>query len=582
MQIIPEALVNVARKARDLPHGTRSDYYQEAAQSMGISVATLHRQLNKVAAPKQRKQRSDAGAIELSREEAMIISTLLVESIRKNRKQTSSIELAVERLRANNLIRAQSINPETGETWPLSISTISRALYHYQCHPKQVLQPQVAIALASKHPNHVWQVDASISAQFYLANDGLRALDPKLHYAGKPDNLEKIKRQRLWRYVITDHTSGTLYVEYVLGAESAENLCNVLINAMQKRQQEDPFHGVPMALMTDPGAAMTSSIFVNLCDALDINLIINKVGNARAKGQVEQAHNIVECNFESGLKLQPATSLAQINDQVWRWMRFFNATSRHTRTQQTRYSTWLRIQPEQLRLSPPVSVCRELANTKPEERVVNTMLRVSFRGSEYDVRNVPGTIVGESVLMTRNPWNDEATAKVIRIDSDGRKVHHIVSRVERGEFGFAVDAAIVGDNFKRHSETYAEQARKLMEQIATGTTSEEDAALARKAKVTPFSGAIDPHKHIADTPLPAALPRRGTVLNISIPTIEIAPLSHIEAAKILSHRLGGRWNVSTDLAWLRQEYPHGVPEEALNDIAQLLRQPLRVVNGEGA
>lgn len=115
----------------------------------------------------------------------------------------------------------------------------------YKLHPEQLLHDAPSVSLASKHPNHVWQVDASISTQYYLADDGARVMNPAEFYDGKPSNLKKIERQRLWRYVITDHTSGTIYLEYVLGAESSENLCNVLINAMQKRHDSDPFHGVP-------------------------------------------------------------------------------------------------------------------------------------------------------------------------------------------------------------------------------------------------------------------------------------------------------------------------------------------------
>lgn len=137
-------------------------------------------------------------------------------------------------------------------------------------------------------------------------------MDKAIYYAGKQQNLDKIKKQRLWRYVITDHTSGAIYLEYVLGAESSENLCNCLINAMQKRP-DNPFHGVPFIIMTDPGAAMTSASFRNLCDNLGIDLVINKVGNARAKGQVEQAHNLVERKLEGALKLQPVHSLVELN-----------------------------------------------------------------------------------------------------------------------------------------------------------------------------------------------------------------------------------------------------------------------------
>jgi hypothetical protein len=432
------------------------------------------------------------------------------------------------------------------------------------------------VSLASKHPNHVWQVDASISTQFYLADDGARDMNKAEFYDGKPANLKKIERQRLWRYVVTDHTSGTLYLEYVLGAESAENLCNVLINAMQKRHESDPFHGVPWMLMTDPGAAMTSGIFRNLCRAMSIDLIINQVGNARAKGQVEQAHNIVEREFESALKFQAANSLEQINTWAGQWMRYFNATSIHTRTLRTRFGVWQLIKQEQLRLAPSIEVCRELAVSTPEYRKVSNLLRVSFRGSQFDVSSVPDVMVGEKLLITRNCWRDQDAAIAVLVGEDGREHYHVIERIKMNEFGFAETSATIGEQYKRHAETPAQVSRKILEQLATGTSSESDSIVARKAKTVPFGGLIDPHKHVNDTVLPAYLPRRGTSLNVNATTMEHALLSHVESAKLLRPRMANLWSAET-FSWLQQQYPEGVPQEQLEAIEAELKRPIEVM-----
>ncbi|PTT94744.1 integrase, partial [Pseudomonas sp. HMWF005] len=519
---------------------------------------------------------NDAGCSALPIEEARKISAVLLESIRANNKQLSTIERAVERLRSNNMIVAGRVDEQTGVFRPLTSGAISRALRAYKLHPEQLLHDAPAVSLASKHPNHVWQVDASISTQFYLADDGARVMNKAEFYDGKPGNLKKIERQRLWRYVITDHTSGTLYVEYVLGAESAENLCNVLINAMQKRGESDPFHGVPWMLMTDPGAAMTSGIFRNLCRAMSIDLIINQVGNARAKGQVEQAHNIVEREFESALKFQAAESLEQINAWAGQWMRYFNATSIHTRTRRTRYGVWQLIRQEQLRLAPSVEVCRELAVSTPEYRKVSNLLRVSFRGAQFDVSSVPEVMVGEKLLITRNCWRDKDTAIAVLIGADGRENYHVVERIGVDEFGFAETSATIGETYKRHAETPAQLSRKVLEQIATGTTNQADAEAARKAKAVPFGGLIDPHKHVNDTVLPAYMPRRGISLNVNAPTVELVPLSHVEAAKLLRPRLGNLWTADT-FVWLQQRYPEGVPEEQLDAVEAELKRPVEVM-----
>ena len=533
----------------------------------------------------QRKRRSDAGKTAMPLEELQLVSALLIESIRKNQKQLSSIKLAVERLRSNGLIIAGRVDADTGEIKHLSESAITRALYKANLHPSQVLAPAPAVSLASKHPNHVWQVDASISTQFYLADDGANVINPAQYYDGKPGNLKKIERQRLWRYVITDHTSATIYVQYVLGAESAENLCNVLISCMQKRGSQDPFHGVPFCLMTDPGAAMTSAMFRNLCQALSIDLIINQVGNARAKGQVEQAHNLVEREFESALKLVKVTSLDQINELAGQWSRYYNATAIHTRHRRSRFAVWMTIGSEQLRVAPAEAVCRELAICEPEQRKVSPLLQVSYRGATYDVGDVPGVMVGEKLLLTRNPWRDQESAQVVLTNEEGRRAFHVVERIQYDKHGFPDSAAMIGTDFKSHKETPAQVARKVLEQIATNTASEDEAKAVRKAKALPFNGAIDPNKHVTDTQLPAYMPKRGTELeaDITVPTLETPKLTAFAAAKRLKAEFAD-WG-SAHFAALKAGYPDGITEEELPQAAAhvraaMQRPTLSVVGGK--
>lgn len=570
-----QQLLEIARRLDAAVYGERAAIYKAGMAALGVSLSTLQRQLRSVRVTKPRKRREDAGSSGMPIEEARLISALLLESIRANNKQLSTIMRAVERLRSNGLIKAGRVDEVTGVFHPMSRSSICRALHAYKLHPSQLLQDAPAVSLASLHPNHVWQVDASISTQFYLADDGAQVMHKAEFYDGKPANLKRIERQRLWRYVVTDHTSGTLYVEYVLGAESAENLCSVLINAMQKRGATDPFHGVPWIVMTDPGAAMTSGIFRNLCRVLSIDLVINRVGNARAKGQVEQAHNLVEREFESALKFQPAKTLEQINTWASRWMQFFNSTSIHTRTRRSRYGVWQLITPEQLRLAPSVEVCRELAVCTPERRKVSNLLRVSFRGASFDVSSVPDVMVGETLLITRNCWRDKDSAIAVLVGVDGREHFHVIERIGVDAFGFADSSAVIGQQFKRHADTPAQVSRKVLEQLATETSCEADAQAARKAKAVPFGGRIDPHKYVSDTVLPAYLPRRGSTLHVDAPTVEVVPLSVVEAAKRLRPKLGQLWSPQS-YGWLLERFPEGVPEDELEAVEAELRRPVEV------
>ena len=322
----------------------------------------------------------------------MLISALLMESTRKNGKRLYSVADAIETLRANGMIRAEFLDTATGELRPLSESTISRALRTYGLHPDQLLAPAPVTELASLHPNHVWQIDASLCVLYYLKPsadtraNGLRVMNAEF-YKNKPKNVARIASDRVWSYEITDHASDWIYVEYVMGAESGENLCSVLINAMQERGGADLLHGVPRMLMLHPGSANTAAMTRNLCRALGIELLVHKVGNARATGQVENARNIIERKLEPGLKFQPVNSLDELNALAKRWRMHFNATAIHSRHGKARSQAWMAIQASQLIKAPAVEVCRELAVAQPESRKVSPKLRVSFRTG---VRRVDG------------------------------------------------------------------------------------------------------------------------------------------------------------------------------------------------
>ncbi|MCU7097892.1 integrase catalytic domain-containing protein [Salmonella enterica] len=575
-----ERLVAVAQAARQAGHGARGTVYAAACAELGLSRATLLRRIKEVAVTDKRKRRTDAGKTALTRDEAAMISATLMEATRKNGKRLYSIVDAVEMLRANGEIDAGRLDDETGEWVPLSESTISRALRGYGLHPDQLSQPAPVTELASLHPNHVWEIDASLCTLYYLSNGrhGLQVMDSAKFYKNKPKNVERISSERVWSYELTDHTSGWIYVEYVMGAESGENLCSVLINAMQERGGADVLHGVPKMLYLDPGSANTAAMTKNLCRSLGIDVVPHKPHNARATGQVEKARDIIERRFEPGLKFQPVHSLEELNDKARLWRQHFNATAIHTRHGKPRSSVWMIITAEQLIKAPSVAVCRELAVAAPENRKVTPKLRVSFRGVEYDVSSVPGVMVGEKLMITRNPWRTDA-AQVVLTGEDGHEYFHLVEEVKKDEYGFAEGAAVLGQSYNRHADTPAQTAAKQIEQLVTGTGSEADAAAARKAKALPFGGRLDPYKPITDSDLPAFLPRRGQDSPVRAPRIEARRLTHVEAAKALKERLP-EWNAALYQELVRR-WPEGLVEDELDDAAQQFtaRPQLNVVSG---
>jgi len=586
-----QRLVQVAQATSALGRGTKGDIVNQACKELGKSRATVYRQLKKVSVRPQRRQRSDAGTVSLDRKEAELISALLMESHRKNAKRLLSIGRAVRLLRTSGQVRAEYIDAASGEIRPLSDSAISRALRVLGLHPDQLLQPAPAIELRSLHPNHVWQIDASLCVLYYLnartPNEaGLQVMPREQFYKNKPANLKRIEADRVWRYVVTDHNSGSIFLHYVLGAESGINLAESFIAAIQQRD-DDPFHGVPLILMMDMGSANTSGLFTNLARRLDVQTIAHAPGNARATGQVEKTQDIVERYFESALKLvAPVGSLEELNDNARCWSRFFNATEVHSRHGRTRTQQWLSIQEEQLRIAPPVDLCQDLLTHEPELRVVSDFLTVSFKSREVDVSTVPGVMVGEKLKVTYNPY-DANCACIIDIDADGHELLHSVPLVIRGEDGFRIDgaAAVIGEDYRSLPDTLADTNRKLVKRIAMDASTDEEADAKRRAKTVPFGGRIKPFKEMRETVLPTTLPKRGTDLVPAVTTsstpLPVRTLTQFEAAQALV-AMGLELN-SELVSTLRSLYPDGVPENELEALQARLtvRTGLRVVAGGG-
>lgn len=574
-------------------HGEKRRIVETLAQQLGVSVPTAFRRLSSFTSlMKPRKRRSDAGVLTLSRTEAVTIAALVEETRRLTRTGALKVEEAVDILRANGRIEAARIDQGTGEYLPLSTSAICRALRHYGLHRDQLAAPTPAARLSSPHPNHLWQIDASISRQFYLAKDGTREMSRVAFYRGKPGNFAKIADQRLWRYVITDHASGALELFYVLGAESSVNMLAALMHAMTQRAN-GTLHGIPKLLMMDPGSAGVATSSANFLSACGIEPIVNEVGNARAKGQVENAHYLVETHFEAALKLRaPVTSLEEINGLAQEWARAFNATRIHTRHGMTRRDAWLRITSEQLVLAPPLETLRQLANATPKGCTVRDGM-VRFKGSVYDVRGVPGLVNGQRVNVVANAMDTAGSVRVLMPGlEDTRPVHYIARRIGYKDdvWKFLDTAAEAGTEFRGMPETPADAARKELERVAMEVRTDAEAAAARKAKRIAFGGTIDPMKHVREAHVAPALPRAGSAATVDVPVVaaqriepepvraELAALNHVEAAmrlKPLIERAGQAWTPDM-YARTAARWPEGVPVDQVEAWAAELATPERM------
>ncbi|EKY9649620.1 DDE-type integrase/transposase/recombinase [Escherichia coli] len=592
---LTQRLVSIAAAADAAIHGEKEAVYRAACEELQMSRATLLKKLKGVRMSKPRKQRSDAGKTTLTHDEMLTISGAWLASPRPgNGKKGYSLEDIVDGLRDNGLIIAGRTDTETGEFFPLSIDAISRALRQHRMHPDQLRAPSPALELASLHPNHVWQLDASICVLYYLKNPakkakgdtGLRVMSAAEFNKNKPRNLDRIVNDRVWSFEITDHTTGWIYVEYRFGGESAVNFLEVMINAMQERGGADVLHGVPKILFTDPGSALVSASLLNMCRAMGICTIQHKAHNARATGSVEKARDIIERKFEGGLRFLRVDDIDELNRLARLWRMKFNRTAIHSRHCMSRTDAWLRITEEQLVKAPAPEICRELAISLPEERTVTGKLRVPFRGKEYDVSDVPGVFVGDKVMVARNPWSDEE-ARVVIINDEGFETFHVINAIQKDElWQYSTSAPVIGEEYRQLPETITRTNRDEVEQHTYGTASREETDAAKKDKALPFGGRFNPYLDIERDDHPAYLPKRGQASDVRGPRTEQRPMTHVEAAKALRDKFS-----ADGLTWtpehyrqLTAQYPDGVPEAALDEVMATLTTPARssvisIVNG---
>ena len=564
-----DTLRALAARLDEAGHGERQPLVRQVAELLCCSEQTVYRRLRQeIGWASGRKRRTDAGRITVSEDTALAAAHLVHVATRNHGKRTMPVTVARDVLRESGYAEA-GVSP----------STLSRAMRRYGCHPDMLMQGKPAVRLRSLHPNHCWQVDPSLCVLFYLPKGGLSVCEESKFYKNKPGNVAKIERERVWRYVITDHYSGTIYVKYVQSAgETAQSLVDVFLDAISDRGRHDPMHGVPHLLLMDAGSANTSHLFLNLLDRLGVRHTVHMPGNARAKGQVEQANNLVETQFEGRLRFMNVQSIAELQARADEWRMHYNARAIHSRTGKSRNDLWMTITEAQLRLAPDLALCRELVTTQPVQVTVRTDMTIThaikgYGRNEYDLRLVPGLVPKLKVGVVVNPYRAPAVDVIIADPETGEDRIWTVEPMKKNEAGFWESAPVIGQEHKAQPDTVADRHVKRIAEAAGDDPRH-----------------INPPAHVnvmADIKeAPQYMPRRGRDLGLDASRREIAPLTVAEAAIKLKRSLGDLWPTE-GYAWLSQRYPAGVPADELDAIGHRFSgraaavTPLKLVVNEG-
>lgn len=588
-----ERLIQLATELALAPAMARRDVVVSAAAELGRSVATVYRWLGTHGAahtPISRKRRCDAGQCDVTGDELRTLAAMLVATFRKTGNRIMTFEAACEVARHEGLLQSG-----------LSASRLAVLLRREGLHPDQIMAPSAAIEQRSLHPNHVWQVDASVCVAYYLSNaTGLQVMDEKKFYKNKPNNLTRVQQERLIRYAVADHYSHNLMVRYYLGSECAASLTDFLIWAFSQKPKHI-MHGVPNRIQMDMGSANTSAPTLNMLKRLDVVVDIHARHNSRANGSVEKAHHIWERGFESALSFTHVDDLADMNDKAELWAHGFCASRKHTRYNAPRYAKWQEITQQQLRIAPPLDVLRELPTLAPVQRTVSSNLTISFAfgGSmrehgqaDFDVRFVPGIKPKDKLDVVVNVFAAPAVDVAFTDTETGEIKWMTLQPQERGADGRLLSAPVIGEEMRTAPRTVVDTNRDALTVLTYGTPA--DVATAKEAKAAgavgidvlalakkrqeagglAFGGAVDafaPARTVS-AGLPAFLPKRGEVLELpAIVQREIVGtrVSVVQACAAAKARLGSAYQPTLFTQWQAEFGTDGVPESVLDAVVDV-------------
>ncbi|WP_462171117.1 IS21 family transposase [Pseudoalteromonas xiamenensis] len=562
-------------------HGNKGTILKQACDTLGLSKDALYRRLKKLGWNSGKAKRSDAGTTSMQDDAIDMLVAILNQGVRDNGKRIMDITTA------KSILVANGYNC-------LSTSQISRVLTKRNASVSALDKATPHIQMRSLAPNHVHQVDPSYCLLYYPPGKKgkmQRYANDSEFYANKPENLERIKHLRVWRYVLVDHNSGMIRVRYYESAgETQANMFDFLMWCWQQHDGS-PFMGVPKILLWDKGSANTGKAITNVLNALQVENIPHEAGNPRAKGAVEVANNIVEKQFESRILFEPVSSVDELNQSAWAWQEAFNADKipgmncKHSRHKQTRLDVWLTIYTptnrQYLRMLPDEQVCRLLLTKSGETRQVRGDLVITYvhpctkTRHEYDLSDLEHIRNGITVEVNPIIVGDTPDLLVGVTTPLDEVIYHQVKPLAFDAAGFRLDAPTIGDTHERHGDTATQAAAKAADRLAFPDLSDDEIKQAKKKKAAPFDGKLVAHSHLKsvehDTRI---MPQGETIQPDSAIAKQVAEapkkqgkvLDSVDLRIVVSQRLG-RPLRPAEIDWLAEQV---VVESEVNSIVEQL------------
>ena len=549
--------MNAAASAAD-----RKAVVDEMRRMFAFSTAKAYRVLKENGWESKREKRRDSGKTGLDEKLLLAVADMVKRGIRKNGKATLPVNVA------------RSILQSRGVAVPVSDSRLRMLLRenHLSVADRKVPAPHQD--MRTEYPNQVHFTDPSVCL-LYFAPDGKRNTS-KMRIIND-DELYKNKnflegRKKCLRYVLTDHYSSSICVRYYAAmGETAANMYDFLLYAWgQKRHNTYVFHGLPELLIWDCGTANIARATSNALRAFNVKTIPHLPGNPRAKGQVENANNIVETQFESRLRFEPVNSIEELNEAAERWCAAYNANMipyldtrlKRNGLVESRTRLWQRMPKEKLRELPDEETCRQVFANGIQTRKVAGDFTISIvhprakRSLKYSLRDFQGVLVGmevrlQPVLVTEDP------VCIVSYEYEGQEVSYEIEPIAYNEAGFDANAPVFGAEYKRPKDTAREKQKKVLENPGL------------EPVMGPAHSFIQPES-------PFMRPSEGTRIEVAetVHTHEIL-ISATEMAKRIKPELG--FVPDGFIERLQEAYPEGVPCSLLPDLVREYRETDRAM-----
>jgi len=510
-----------------------------------------------------RARRKDAGSTSANESAVALAAGLRQAGISKDGKATMPLTVAAEMSLAR------------GEDPGVGMSRLRQILRERKLSVADMRARAPHSSLRTEYPNQVHQADPSVSRLWFPPGGG------RAKWLGQTEiNRNKNPQEgkvKLWRYVLTDHYSGSVCARYYAAlGETGANMWDFLLYAWgRKGIGAYAFHGLPEILMWDSGSANGAEATVNALRAFGVETRTHLPGHAWAKGSVEKGNHIVETQFESRLRHELPESMDALNEAVERWCAAWNADlipGRDCRLRRggrinVRTSLWLRIAPERLRELPDDETCRQVYASGIQTRKVAGNLTVGIthprqgRSLRYSVRDLPGIVAGD-VIRLQPVMTGEGRNCIALMTAEGREIGYELAPIEYDEAGFVLTAPVIGREHAAQPDTPRETAGK---------------ALAKAAP--PLAGIA--HSHITGES-PWVRGATGTVVEVAetVHVHEIV-LSAVEATRRIAAA-----GIDPDgwLDYFRAAYPEGVSSRVADEIIareKARRQGAPAVGAEG-